>query len=131
MDCDSNAAVPSSPGYINRDVIYSGGTKAGWGWQSYKASDQQWVVQGGETVVESVTRLLVDGWLATLLLCLFNLGLKGVMAVLVCVLSSCLTHGHLATPALGVRDHDGQLPLLGKIVRQKDVRHGAGLVCHV
>eukprot|EP00775_Hariotina_reticulata_P007574 gene7574-7777_t len=49
VDCDSNAPVPASPGYINRNVIYSGGTKAGWSWQSYKSSGQQWVVPGGAT----------------------------------------------------------------------------------
>ncbi|KAI8476465.1 MAG: hypothetical protein J3K34DRAFT_455778 [Monoraphidium minutum] len=39
VDCDTRAPLSFEPGFISRGPIYSDGIKAGWGWQTYRASD--------------------------------------------------------------------------------------------
>ncbi len=50
VDCDTGAPLPD--GYISKDVIYSGGTKPGWGWNTYSAQSQTYAVDGERADVE-------------------------------------------------------------------------------
>lgn len=47
VDCDSGAALPYEPPYIDKNAIYVDGTRPGWGWFAYLDSYSQYRVPGG------------------------------------------------------------------------------------